>query len=225
MASRKSSGESYGKGRTRSWTFMLYPTEGNPPAPPNWREILDGEHIQWIESPLHDKDVWTAEDELENSAHKAGTLKKAHYHILLIFESVKSYEQVKKITDKLNAPRPEVCNGARGLVRYMAHLNCPGKAQYNPAEIIGHNGADVAELLKPTATERHAMLREIRAFIWENHITEFADFMIYCDSQRQDWSELMDDSVYITKEFIKSIRHRPVLESPKVNEETGEIIE
>lgn len=225
MASKKSSGESYGKGRTRSWTFMLYPTEGNPPAPSNWREILNDEHVQWIESPLHDKDVWTAEDELKDPTHKVGNLKKAHHHILLMFESVKSYEQVKKITDKLNAPIPQVCNGARGLVRYMAHLDDPGKAQYNVADIIGHGGADVAELLKPTATERHAMLREIRAFIWENRITEFADFMIYCDRERQDWSELMDDSAYITKEFIKSMRHRPLPKLPTVDKATGEVID
>jgi len=202
---------------------MLYPTEGNPPAPKNWRDILDEEHIQWVESPIHDKDVWTAEDELQNPNHKSGTLKKAHYHILLLFESVKTYEQVKVITDKLNAPIPQVCNGAKGLVRYMVHMHNPAKAQYNVADIIGHGGVDIAELLKPTATERHAMLREIRAFIFENYITEFVDFMMYCDINRQDWSELMDDSAFITKEFIKSMRHRP--RTPKCDKETGEVLE
>ena len=53
MASKKSNGESYGKGRTRSWTFIVYPDS----APENWRSILDEDHIQWIESPLHDKDL------------------------------------------------------------------------------------------------------------------------------------------------------------------------
>lgn len=40
-------------GRTRNWTFVLYPDS----APDNWRQILDDKHIEWIESPLHDKDV------------------------------------------------------------------------------------------------------------------------------------------------------------------------
>lgn len=204
---------------------MVYPKDGNPPAPKNWREIIDSEHIQWVESPLHDKDVWTAEDELRNPEHKAGELKRAHHHILLMFESVKTYEQVKVITDKLNAPHPQICNGARGLVRYMAHMDDPAKAQYDVKDIVGHGGADVSELLKPTATERHAMLREMRTFIYENNITELVDFMLYCDYNRQDWSELMDDCAFITKEFIKSMRHRPVTKVPKCDKETGEVLE
>ena len=39
--------------RARTWTFILYPES----APENWRYILDGYHIPWVESPLHDKDV------------------------------------------------------------------------------------------------------------------------------------------------------------------------
>ena len=51
MAGNKSSGNK--DSRTRNWTFVLYEDS----APDNWREILDDLHIEWIESPWHDKDV------------------------------------------------------------------------------------------------------------------------------------------------------------------------
>ena len=37
--------------RARTWTFVQYPES----APENWRDILDGYHIPWVESPLHDR--------------------------------------------------------------------------------------------------------------------------------------------------------------------------
>ena len=36
--------------RTRNWTFVIYPES----APKNWRDVLDEQHIQWVESPLHE---------------------------------------------------------------------------------------------------------------------------------------------------------------------------
>ena len=39
--------------RTRSWTFLVYPES----APDNWRDYLDEEHLEWVESPLHEFDV------------------------------------------------------------------------------------------------------------------------------------------------------------------------
>ena len=87
--------------RTRNWTFLVYPES----APENWRDILDEEHIQWVESPLHDKD---------DNAN--GEQKKPHWHILLLFEGNKSYEQVKELTDKLHATIPQKCASAQALL-------------------------------------------------------------------------------------------------------------
>ena len=75
--------------RTRNWVFFVYPSkeqlsnfetdydgaDGYGSAPDNWRDILDEEHIQWVESPLHDK------DKLPD-----GRTKKPHWHILLLFD-------------------------------------------------------------------------------------------------------------------------------------------
>lgn len=178
--------------RTRAWTFIVYPDS----APQNWRDAIDAEHIQWVESPLHDKDV-----------NADGTPKKPHWHILLMFESVKTYEQVKEITDKLHAPVPQKCSGAKGLVRYMAHLDNPEKAQYDKFQIVGHGGADVAELLRPSASESLAIQGEMIDFIIKYDVVEYIDLVTYARHNRPEWFEELTCRSFNIVQIIKSRRH------------------
>jgi hypothetical protein len=198
--------------RTRNWTFLVYPES----APENWRDILDDEHIQWVESPLHDKDY-----------NADGEQKKPHWHILLLFEGNKSYEQVKELTDKLHATIPQKCASAKGLVRYMAHLDNPEKVQYDKGAIIGHGGVDVAEYLKPTSSSRYQLIGEMRQWVNESNCVEFCDLFDYAAEEHfDDWFPLLcDNSAYIMGEFIKSRRNRIPLKVREVDRETGEIIE
>ncbi|MCC4361945.1 replication protein [Limosilactobacillus reuteri] len=158
--------------RTRNWTFIVYPES----APENWRSILDDYHVQWIESPLHDRDV-----------NPDGTIKKAHWHILILYDGVKSYDQVKTLTDKLNSPIPKRCESARGLVRYMIHMDNPEKYQYQRSAIVGHCGADVESYFEMTTTNRLDKLKEMAQYILDKHVTTFSDFIIYCIEHDDDW--------------------------------------
>lgn len=202
--------------RTRNWTFVVYPIEGNPPAPRNWRDILDDEHIQWIESPLHDKDI-----------DVDGEIKRAHVHVLVMYEGKKSYEQIKAITDRLNAPGPQKCASVKGLVRYMAHLDNPEKKQYDKGLIIGHGGADPAEYLKPTSLSRYQLIGEMMDYVQETGIVEMEDLLMYARRERfDDWFPLLcDNSAYIMGAMIKSRRHRAQqqVKVVKINE-NGEIV-
>ena len=148
MVGKKASGNR--EQRTRNWTFVLYEDS----APDNWVDILDGEHIEWVESPWHDKDV-----------DANGQVKKKHKHILVLFGGVKSYEQVKEVTDKVNAPVPQRCHNAKAMVRYMAHLDNPDKAQYSVSDIKAHGGVDIAELLRPSSSERYVIIRDIISYV------------------------------------------------------------
>lgn len=195
MVKNHGQGKTRGAGRTRNWTFLVYPES----APANWRDILDEEHVQWIESPLHDKDT-----------NADGEIKKAHYHILIMFESVKTYEQVLEITERMNATIPQKCNGTKGLVRYMVHLDNPEKFQYLKSEIIGHGGADVMELLKPTTSDRYGLIKEMIEYVKENEVDEIQDLIDYSIQERSDdWFPLLcDNSAYVVSLYIKSVRHR-----------------
>lgn len=194
MAKRSEQGSTRGAGRTRTWTFILYPES----APDNWRETLNDLFIEWVESPLHDKDV-----------NPDGEIKKPHWHILLIFPSVKTYEQVSKITDMLKAPSPQKAMSAKGVVRYMVHLDNPEKFQYDKADIKGYGGVDVNDLLRPTSSDRYNLIKEMIIFIRENDIKEMKDLLDYAIEERfDDWFPLLsDNSAYIVGQYIKSNRH------------------
>lgn len=196
MAGNKSSGNK--DSRTRNWTFVLYEDS----APDNWRDILDDLHIEWIESPWHDKDV-----------NADGLPKKKHKHITLLFGGVKSYEQVKEVTDKLNSPIPQRCHNVKAMVRYMAHLDNPEKAHYSVSDIKAHGGVDLAELLRPSSSERYTLLREMIDYVRSAGVTEFQDLVDYASSEHfDDWFPLLcDNSSYFIGQYIKSQRHRKLL--------------
>ncbi|WP_369669602.1 replication protein, partial [Enterococcus faecium] len=101
--------------RSRSWVFVVYPES----APKDWRAILDKQGITWVESPLHNKDV-----------NPDGEVKKEHWHVLLMFQTLKSYGQMQEISHELRSPNPQKCMTIRGMVRYFAHIDNPEKYQY-----------------------------------------------------------------------------------------------
>lgn len=205
--------------RTRNWTFIVYPDS----VPTDWRDRLDNNYIPWIESPLHDKDF-----------NADGTHKKPHCHILLLFDGKKSYNQVLDISASINGTVPQRCANAKGLVRYMAHLDNPEKAQYDLQDIIGHCGADVSTYLKCTGTSRYALIREMLDYVAHNDIFEFKDLVYYAMNNRfNDWFPLLcDNSAYIINCVIKSCRYSKLDQNdyiPSVSvvkvDENGEFID
>lgn len=199
--------------RTRNWTFVLYPES----APENWRDVLDNLHIQWIESPLHDADLNADE-----------TQKKPHIHVLLLFDGNKSFEQIKEITDLLNCPVPQKCANAKGLVRYMIHMDNPEKHQYDRDQIVGHGGADVAEYLRPTSGSRYELLREMVDFIRAKDVVEYSDLVEYAMMERpDDWFPLLvDNSTIFISTYITSFRNKHMKKKKvKINPDSGEIYE
>lgn len=182
--------------RTRNWTIVVYPDS----APENWREIIDDMHIEWVESPLHDCD-----------ANADGTVKKAHWHILLMFGGVKTYEQVVELVEPLNCPIPTKVHNTKALVRYMAHLDNPEKRQYDIRQIVAHGGVDVADLLKPSSSEKYTYIKEMRDWCDENNVSEFEELFTYASNERfDDWFPLLCDSCsFVMSQFLKSKRHNP----------------
>ena len=200
MAGNKSSGNK--SSRTRNWDIIIYPES----APDNWRDLIDELHIEWVESPLHDRDVNPS----------TGEVKKAHYHVALLFPGMKTYEQVCEVIKPLNCPIPQRTLSVKGTVRYMAHLDNPEKFQYSASDIKAHGGLDLADLLRPTASERYIIIRDMCHFVKANGITEFQELMDYAmDNEFDTWfPALCDTSAYVVGQYIKSQRHR-YREDPK----------
>lgn len=181
--------------RTRNWVFILYPES----APIDWKERLKKEMVSFVISPFHDCDV---------SDDNTGELKKAHYHIMLCFDSVKAFSQVESITKSLNCPIPQPVNSYKGTIRYMIHKDDPLKYQYNMADIEVYGDIDIVSPFQ-TSTSRYEAIREMLAYVKENGIIEFQDLMDYAMIEQEEWFRyLCDNSAYIIQEYIKSARHR-----------------
>lgn len=185
--------KSRGSDRTRNWCIVVYPES----APENWRDYLDG--IEWIESPLHQWDT-----------DPTGEVKKPHWHVLLMFGGVKSYEQVCEFIKPLNCPIPQRCHNAKAATRYMAHLDNPDKFQYSVSEIVPHGGVDLAEILRPSSSERYSIVKEMQAYVRETGITEFADLMDYAAAEHfDDWfPALCDSCAFVMSLYVKSARFK-----------------
>lgn len=195
--------------RCRNWTVILYPES----APDNWIDVIQQYRIEWVQSPLHDKDKTAV-----------GEVKKEHYHLLLMFGGVKSYEQVKELTDALNCPRPERVHNAKALVRYMLHMDDANKAQYNISDLKAYGGVDIAEMLRPSSSERYTLLKEMLDYIEQENITEFIDIVMYASKNREDdWFPLLaDNSAYFIGQVIKSQRFKKYC---TIDKNTGEVLD
>src|SRR5699024_12142695 len=101
-----------------------------------------------------------------------GKIKKAHKNILVMYDGVKSYNQILELTERINATVPQRCGSAKGLVRYMFHMDNPEKYQYDREDMIAHGGADILEMLKPTSARRYQLIKEMTTYIVDNDIRE-----------------------------------------------------
>lgn len=208
--------------RTRNWTVIAYPED----LPEDWRERLDEQHIKWVESPLHDRDT-----------NADGTPKKAHYHLMFLFDNVRSCKQVSSWLQGffgasesgsiVGVATPQQVSDRGALVRYMAHMDNPDKVQYDPQEIVGHGGVDIAGLLRYSALETRAMVVAMEEFIEQHGIVELADFSAAIRYSYPEWHTLLATkmTMYFTG-FIKSRRHKATEDVilPKVDKD-GVVIE
>lgn len=148
--------------KKRNWAMVLYPES----APEDWREQLRLSGLQVAISPLHDKDV-----------NADGEPKKAHHHVILVYGSPTTYNNVKALCDRLNQPIPQPLEQVRGYYRYLTHEDNPEKAQYSKSDIQTLNGFDIREFVELTKSEVTKAKREILQLIRDNSITEYADLI------------------------------------------------
>ena len=96
-----------GSGRTRNFATVLYPES----APADWFDVLTELHIPAFISPLHDIDV-----------NPTGEVKKEHYHVIIMFDSVKTTEQAIEVFQKIGGVGCERVNSVRGMLVIFATL-------------------------------------------------------------------------------------------------------
>jgi hypothetical protein len=180
--------------KTRNWSSIVYPES----APDCWRDLLADTHIPALISPLHDRDE--AAD---------GTMKKPHYHIVIMSDGPITQKRANEIFEPLCGTKSaERILSLKGYVRYLAHLDDPDKAQYDPADIIALSGADLADLLKPSRSDRFLYLGEIIDFCEEYSMYEFCGLLQYARRERpDDWFPVLVENPYLINRYLTSLRY------------------
>jgi len=190
MASKNSKGESYGKGRTRNFATAVYPES----APDGWLDVLTEMFIPAFISPLHDMDV-----------NPDGEIKKPHYHVMLMFDNVKTDEQAKEVFDSIGGVGLERVNSTRGYARYLCHLDNPEKHQYPTDGVRCLSGADYLSVIG-LPTDRLKVIGEMMDFCDETGLESFSKLSRYAKANRPDWyRSLTTDCGYFMGKYLKSV--------------------
>ena len=185
--------------RTRNWAFLLYPESCDTA----WRDIISQMCVPAFVSPLHDKDVWTAYDEQENEAHVQGEPKKPHYHVMFMFSSVKTYEQVMEMVGLLKGTSCVQVEDARAYARYLCHTGQKDKAQYSPDDVLQFGGADYAEVTEGTSDKVKA-IAEMESWCEDQGVVSYNTLSRYCRLERPDWYRVLVYNGRHIKDVLKS---------------------
>lgn len=185
MVEKKSSG----RGRTRNFATVVYPDS----APENWQEILSEQFVPAFISPLHDKDK-----------NPTGEPKKPHWHVMLMFDGVKTIEQAAEIFQKIGGVGCEVVQSQRGYARYLTHMDNPEKQQYNAEDVRQLCGADYNGSIG-LVTDKYKAIGEMIDYCEENGIVSYSELLKYCRMERFDWFRVLcDNGTVVMKEYLKS---------------------
>lgn len=175
--------------RTRNFTTVVYPES----APENWFEILTQHMVPAFVSPLHDADI-----------NPTGELKKPHYHVVIMFEGVKTLEQAREITESIKGVGCEAVKSIRGVARYLCHLDNPEKAQYNTEDVKCFAGADYITTIG-LVTDKYVAIGEMMDWCIENNVVSYFELLVYSRTEKPGWFRVLcDNGTVVIKEFLKS---------------------
>ena len=175
--------------RTRNFGTIVYPES----APDNWQDILVEQRVPCFISPLHEHDI-----------NPDGSKKKSHYHVMVMYDSVKTVQQASDLFSLIGGVGQEIIQSQRGYARYLCHLDNPEKYQYNIDDVRSLFGADYQHVIG-LVTDKYKVIREIIHYCIDNHIYRYDELFIYAMQESESWYRVLcDNGTYVIKEFLKS---------------------
>lgn len=173
--------------RTRNWATVTYLELDELLV------FLDNLKIDYMISPIHDLDV-----------DPGGQKKKPHRHVLLLYSSVKSEDQVRDNIKDFGVGLEKV-NSLRGYARYLCHLDNPEKVRYSEGDVITSGPAVDYMGIVSLPTDKYDAIAAMMDFVDREQIFSFAGLMRYAKDNQQIWFRLLCDScAVIMREYIKS---------------------
>lgn len=174
--------------RTRNYSCILYPES----ADSDFGSKLKESHVPFLLSPLHDQDK-----------DCEGNTKKAHYHLIVCYDSVKTIDQFIDLVKPLGGVMSEPINCLRSYGRYLCHLDDPEKFRYPIDQVESYN-IDYLEVINQTS-DRYEAISDMQDYCDQNNIYSFSELCKYCRTYRPDWFRLLcDNSSVIMQAYLKS---------------------
>lgn len=177
--------------RNTYYATIVYPES----APNDWIEKLQELHIQALVSPLHNKDI-----------DKEGKIKKPHYHVILLFESLKSEKQIQEIADKFGGVKVIPLHSLGAYSRYLCHLDDADKAQYKTEDVVEIGGADYKECCRINDSgKQEKYLMDLTQMILDNNITYFHHAVEKVIEEHDEWFHTLTTNAYYLKAVVMSL--------------------
>lgn len=185
--------------RTRNWATIIYPRQSEDEettCPENWCEILEREAVKCAVSPLHDKDL-----------AKDGSYKKAHRHVVIAFDGVKTAEQAKEVFEKIGGVGCEPVSSLYSMTRYLTHMDSPEKAQYSGLDVLTFGGFEYRRYATTKDDEEKevvANMGKIFNLCAERGMYDFADTAEYLMAEQPELFTTFRKNPYFFATFFKS---------------------
>lgn len=177
--------------RTRIFGCVVYPDS----APDDWLSIISDEHVPVFVSPLHNQDI-----------NPDGEIKKAHYHVMVMYEGVKTEDQFIEFRDRFGGVGTEIIASKRGYARYLCHLDNPEKFRYNIDDVLEFAGADYKDSISRDS-DKYKTIKAMISYIRNNHVCAYTQFMDYCMDYEPEWFTcLCSSGTYVIKSYIEEQR-------------------
>lgn len=174
------------------WAFIGYQDS----LPVDYIDILNLTGLSWARSPYHDRDV-----------NSDGSLKKPHYHFIIIWNGPTTLSAVKRLVcDKLNCPEPIMLESPKGYYNYFTHKDNPEKYQYEESKIIKYNSFDLSDYFNGAEVTR--IVKEISSLIIDTPICEYAHLIsVLLDSYPPEYFSVASTHTVHINALCRSLRH------------------
>lgn len=194
--------------RNTAWQLIGYPESLGLV----WKDLVDRDCANWYISPLHDKDIFIKDEQHKNAdgvivEHKAGEKKKPHFHVLVKFDSLKSWEQVNEWAKNIGFATIQSVMSWSGALRYLCHLDGgTGKATYNVKAVECLNDDYLTAI--NLASDKEVITKDIISYIKNEQCGEFLDLLNKAMDVSSDWVSEIRHYAYFYKALCQSVGFR-----------------
>ena len=191
--------------RTRNWSTIIYPSTGvegeRTECPDDWKEILGELAVKCAVSPLHDRDV------KEITPDGEVIYKKAHRHVVVAFDGVKTEAQARELFKKIGGVGCEAVNSLYAMTRYLTHMDDPDKAQYSSLDVLTFGGYEYKRYGQTKDDEEKQIVANMGAIFnlcADRQMYDFADTAEYLMAEEPELFSTFRKNPYFFATFFKS---------------------